>query len=113
MLSGKCPAGVGFEVGFEGHGFLPGPKRNSTFDDPGAVFGGVGHLAAIVGFEAFIQVFGKSGVMTGSVCFAGQNIDVIEMSGRTIFHFLKALYFRPASGFRLRPSGYAGTRRLD
>jgi len=71
MLFGKGAAGVGFEVGFKIHGFFLGAESNSAFDDPWTVFGGVGHLAGVVSLETFFQVFGKSGVMAGLVCFAG------------------------------------------
>jgi len=43
---------VAFKVFFKGSRLFPGTKCNRSFYFPGAVFGGVGNLPPIVGFEA-------------------------------------------------------------
>jgi hypothetical protein len=58
---------VGFEVLFEGDGFVLIAKGDECFDVSGKVFGGVEDWFAVVSFKAGFQVCGDSGIVAGAV----------------------------------------------
>jgi hypothetical protein len=95
---------MGFEIAFEGNGFFTGTKGNSGFNSPGAIFGGVGDLAGIMGQETGIQILREAGVMAGSIGFAHKYVDIMEMA------HLCGLRGRSSSGFAF---SYAVIRSLE
>ncbi len=58
---------MGLEICFEFSRFFAGSEGDGGFDSPGSEFGGVRHLAVVVGFESAIKIFGKSCIMAGLV----------------------------------------------
>jgi len=58
-----------FEVLFEFCGFITGTECNNGFNFPWPIFGCMRDLAAIMGFEPGVNIFGKTRVVTGIISF--------------------------------------------
>jgi len=70
-LFGKCASGMRFEVLFELCSFFTGAKCYGRFNSPRTIFGGVGYLTVIMGFDPGFQIFRETSISTSLVSFTG------------------------------------------
>ena len=78
MLRGKGAAGMTFQVLFKCYGLFAKTKGHSSLNLLWTVPGSVGNLAGVVSLQTGFKIVCESGIVTGFVGFAGEDINVMK-----------------------------------
>ena len=69
-----------FQVTFEGRGLITGMEGDGGFNWPWTIFGGVGNLPRVMGYETGFKILGEAGVMSGWSGFSNEDVDIVKFA---------------------------------